>query len=100
MAAIRADRRYAVIEWRCLLGRHPAAGRRRAAAGLVAPEDHWVLLFEEPLDVAQSQRWPFDRARVELAYGERLRRSRATTEARLHLTTAFEGFRRLDATPW
>ena len=44
--------------------------------------------------------WPFDVARVRLAYGEHLRRSRATLDARLQLTTALATFRLLGADPW
>ena len=42
----------------------------------------------------------FDRARTELAYAERLRRAGRRREARPHLHTAIEVFRRLGATPW
>jgi hypothetical protein len=45
-------------------------------------------------------RWPVDLARTELVYCERLRRARATTEARTHLAAALDTFRRLGATPW
>lgn len=44
--------------------------------------------------------WPFDRARVELAYGEHLRRQRAMTAPRVRLIAALEVFERLGATPW
>lgn len=47
-----------------------------------------------------ARRWPVDLARTQLLYGERLRRARATSEARSHLTAAFDTFRRLGATPW
>jgi len=39
-------------------------------------------------------------SRVRLCYGERLRRARATTEARAQLTAALEIFERLGARPW
>src|SRR3712207_7606219 len=38
--------------------------------------------------------------RSQLAYGEHLRRSRATSAARLHLAAALETFQRLEAHPW
>lgn len=45
-------------------------------------------------------RWPFDLARVQLLYGERLRRTRAIRESRVHLGAALETFRCLGAQPW
>jgi DNA-binding CsgD family transcriptional regulator len=71
-----------------------------AAAALVAPDEQAGGLFERALAVADGGRWPFERARIALAYGERLRRAKANTEARRHLTTALDTFKRLDARPW
>jgi DNA-binding CsgD family transcriptional regulator len=48
------------------------------------------------LDVAR----PLDRARIQLHYGEHLRRERRRIDARGHLRAAFEGFERLGAEPW
>jgi DNA-binding CsgD family transcriptional regulator len=56
--------------------------------------------FEQALAVPDVELWPFDLARVELAYGERLRRDKATREARTHLTAALSTFQRLGAEPW
>ena len=47
---------------------------------------------------AQSDR-PYDRARVQLAYGEVLRRNQQRVEARRHLRAALETFADLRATP-
>ncbi len=47
---------------------------------------------------AQSDR-PYDRARVQLAYGEHLRRNQQRVEARRHLRAAYETFADLRATP-
>ncbi|MDX6538061.1 MAG: hypothetical protein QOD37_2402, partial [Gaiellales bacterium] len=41
-----------------------------------------------------------ERARTELAYGERLRRVRRRGDARSHLRDAHAAFRRLGAEPW
>ncbi|WP_214109104.1 helix-turn-helix domain-containing protein, partial [Acrocarpospora catenulata] len=71
-----------------------------AAAALVASDDDAAGLFERALAVTGGDRWPFDRARIALAYGERLRRTKATTEARRHLTAALDTFHRLGARPW
>ncbi len=68
-----------------------------AAAALVAPGDLAGPLFEQALATPDAERWPFDLARVELAYGEHLRRRRATTAARRHLAAAIAGFDGLGA---
>ena len=43
---------------------------------------------------------PFEQARTELCYGERLRRAGRRTEARRLLRAALTAFDRLDAEPW
>ncbi|TYK53026.1 helix-turn-helix transcriptional regulator [Actinomadura decatromicini] len=59
-------------------------------------------LFEAALSTEGSERWPFDRARLHLCYGERLRRGRtpARAKARGHLERAAEIFTQLGAVPW
>jgi DNA-binding CsgD family transcriptional regulator len=57
-------------------------------------------LFGRAVAVPGADRWPFELARVHLMYGEHLRRARATTEARHHLSTAHRTFERLGARPW
>ena len=71
-----------------------------AAAALVAPDAQAPGLFDAALAVAGGERWPFERARIMLAYGARLRRIKATTDARAHLTDALDVFHRLGAHPW
>ncbi|WP_405623753.1 AAA family ATPase [Streptomyces sp. NBC_00076] len=70
------------------------------SAALVAPDDDAVGCFEQALAVPGAQDWPFDLARIRLAYGERLRRMRFVTEARAQLEAAAEVFERLGARPW
>jgi DNA-binding CsgD family transcriptional regulator len=43
---------------------------------------------------------PFEFARIQLAYGERLRRARTIADARAKLTVALATFERLRAEPW
>jgi DNA-binding CsgD family transcriptional regulator len=43
---------------------------------------------------------PFERARTQLCYGERLRRAERPSDASRELTAAHEGFARLGAEPW
>ena len=47
-----------------------------------------------------GDRCPFELGRLDLAYGERLRRLRAMTEAHVHLAAALDTFDRLGARPW
>lgn len=67
------------------------------AAGSVPEADE---LFERALGGAEVGGWPFDGARIRLAYGEHLRRIGAVSRAREQLTLAREGFARLGARPW
>jgi DNA-binding CsgD family transcriptional regulator/energy-coupling factor transporter ATP-binding protein EcfA2 len=71
-----------------------------AAAALCASDDDAPALFEEALNVPTADRWPFDLARVRLAYGERLRRRHAPAAAREHLISALDVFQGLRARPW
>jgi DNA-binding CsgD family transcriptional regulator len=72
----------------------------RACEALTTPGEAAVAHFEQALALPEPDRWPFDVARVRLFLGERLRRLRAPTEARVHLTQALEAFQRLGARPW
>ncbi|RKR86497.1 regulatory LuxR family protein [Micromonospora pisi] len=71
-----------------------------AAEALVSPEDIASSLFDRALATPEADRWPFDRARVELLFGEHLRRSRSRRAAREHLGRAWTAFERLGATKW
>lgn len=70
-----------------------------AAAMAAADRDHRDL-FERALLVPDADRWPFDLARIQLAYGERLRRTQSPSEARTHLSAAIDAFDALGARPW
>ncbi|MEV0667934.1 ATP-binding protein [Actinomadura luteofluorescens] len=71
-----------------------------ASAALVADDDSYPRLFEALVSDPGSARWPFPLARLELAYGERLRMDRAMRTARPHLERAGRLFTDLGATPW
>ena len=71
-----------------------------ASAAMTASDDTALDLFEQALALPGIERWQFDLARVRLAYGERLRRSRAMTESRVQLNAALAIFERLGARPW
>jgi DNA-binding CsgD family transcriptional regulator len=70
------------------------------SAAMAAPDHRAIELFDTAVTIPGAGRWPFDLARVQLAYGERLRRMRATAPARLQLSAAHECFERLGAVPW
>ncbi|WP_449342341.1 AAA family ATPase [Streptomyces aurantiogriseus] len=71
-----------------------------ASAAIAAPEDQAAKLFDEALVIPGTERWPFELARVRLAYGEHLRRAHRTDASRLQLATALDTFHHLGATPW
>jgi DNA-binding CsgD family transcriptional regulator len=70
------------------------------SAAIAADDETAIPLFERALATPGIDRWPFDLARVQLAFGERLRRVRAARESRVPLIAALETFERLDAKPW
>ena len=73
-----------------------------AASSAIATSDCQEAgeLFEAALALPGIDRWPFDLARVRLAYGARLRRARARIEARRQLSAALDTFQSLGAVPW
>jgi DNA-binding CsgD family transcriptional regulator len=105
-AAVRAERH---LEARTLIELalaqvDPVPGPRleqlaaRARGLLAEPADaetHFAKALSEPADS-----WPFERAQLQLDYGEWLRRQRRINDAKPVLTAALETFRRLGAVPW
>ena len=77
-----------------------ALARASRAEGLVADDETFASWFEQGLRWHESTPDTFERARSELAYGERLRRVRRRGDARSHLRAAFAAFRQLGAEPW
>ncbi|MEH0929897.1 AAA family ATPase [Micromonospora sp. CPCC 205558] len=72
-----------------------------AVTAMVEPDDERALTsYQRAVSEDGAHRWPFDLARVRLAYGERLRRARATSEARGPLIQALKVFEELGAVPW
>jgi hypothetical protein len=70
------------------------------AQALVASDERATDLFQQAVDLPGVDQWPFDLARVELAFGEHLRRNRLITQARIHLNAALTIFDALGAKPW
>ncbi|MFE5079467.1 helix-turn-helix transcriptional regulator [Streptomyces mirabilis] len=106
-AAVRAERH---LEARTLVERalarvDPAPGPRleqltARARGLLAEPDRAEAHFAAPLADPTGDTWPFERAQLQLDYGEWLRRQRRINDAKPLLVTALETFRRLGAAPW
>ena len=74
-----------------------AAARCR---GLLASETTFETEFVRGLDVMRADADPFEAARTQLCFGERLRRARRRVEARGHLSVALETFECVGAMPW
>jgi DNA-binding CsgD family transcriptional regulator len=58
-----------------------------------------AVIYERALD-AHAVTWPFQRARLNLAYGSWLRRRRRVSESRAALRAARDAFDALDVAPW
>jgi DNA-binding CsgD family transcriptional regulator len=71
-----------------------------AAEAMISPGTGATVLFTAALADPRTARWPFDRARVQLAFGEQLRLSRQPGPAREQLGAALVTFQRLGARPW
>ena len=67
---------------------------------MAAPDDEQMARFDLALDIPGAEHSPFELARVQLAYGERLRRNKDRTQAREQLITARNTFDRIGAAPW
>ena len=83
------------------------AGRRRRAfaatargSGLLAAADAFEGHFRRGLEPSLTAELPFERARTELCYGERLRRSGHRRDSRSQLSSALDTFDALGAEPW
>ncbi|HTJ66654.1 MAG TPA: AAA family ATPase [Actinospica sp.] len=72
----------------------------RGEALLAQDDESAARSFTAALRLYEKSDRPFDRARTQLLWGERLRRDRRRTEARGPLSTALETFERLGAAPW
>jgi DNA-binding CsgD family transcriptional regulator len=69
-------------------------------AGLLSDDGSFEAQFQKALAWHSRDQRPFEQARTELCFGERLRRARRHTEARAILEKALVTFERLGAAPW
>ena len=81
-------------------GRAWAAAALHRCRGLLAPLDEMDAEFAESLRRHRMTPTPFDLARTELCYGERLRRARRRRDARTYLRSSLGTFAQLGAEPW
>jgi DNA-binding CsgD family transcriptional regulator len=72
----------------------------RYARAVLADDEDAEAPFRDAADDADMARWPFLRARLQLAFGEWLRRQRRTGDSRAPLRAARDAFDALGATPW
>jgi DNA-binding CsgD family transcriptional regulator len=79
------------------VGQSAPAARCR---GLLASATDFAEAFEIGLGHCERLPRPFERARIELSFGERLRRSGHRVDARTHLRQALAIFEQLGAKPW
>ena len=77
-----------------------ALARAARCRGLLADAGDIDEPFAEALDQHELTPDAFELARTQLCYGERLRRARRRTEARVQLRAAFTAFGDLGAAPW
>ncbi|KQU68956.1 hypothetical protein ASC58_09915 [Phycicoccus sp. Root101] len=69
-------------------------------AALVSGNDHAAASYEAALMVPDGARWPFDRARIQLSFGEWLHRHHDHDLAGAHISEALAVFESLSARPW
>jgi DNA-binding CsgD family transcriptional regulator len=105
-AALHIDRldaaRTRVAQVEAIAGAQPGAWIAlvlRYARALVAEPAQAGERFEEAL-ASDLTRWPFQRARIQLAYGQWLRRQRRVAESRGVLRAARDTFDTLGCEPW
>ncbi len=105
-AALHIDRldaaRTRVAQVEAIAGTQPGAWialALRYARALVAEPAEVGERFEEAL-ASDLTRWPFQRARIQLAYGQWLRRQRRVAESRGVLRAARDTFDALGCEPW
>lgn len=80
--------------------RNWALAAKARCRGLLASDEEFEESFVQAIELHARTPTPFEHARTELCFGERLRRSRRRTDARKALRSALDAFERLGADPW
>ena len=78
----------------------PVRRARERCRGLMASDEEFESHFVRALDCGLHVDEPFERARTELCFGQRLRRAGRGAAAEEHLRAALVTFERLGAGPW
>lgn len=106
-AAVRCDEHAAataVLEtfdsWACATMNPAHLALSQRCQALVADDDEADERFREALRLHRASDRPFELAKTELFYGERLRRNRKPRAARNHLRNAWKTFQRYEAGYW
>jgi DNA-binding CsgD family transcriptional regulator/tetratricopeptide (TPR) repeat protein len=102
-AAVRADRRmeaHGILELAAGQLDTPSPRLEQILARARGLLDEAGVHFEKALADPSGARWPFERAQLQLDYGEWLRRQRRINEAKPVLLAALETFRLLQASSW
>jgi DNA-binding CsgD family transcriptional regulator len=73
---------------------------RNYCRALLAPAADAEATFRSALGLTRLATWPFERARLQYAYGAWLRRQRRALDSRPHLRAAADTFDALGARPW
>jgi DNA-binding CsgD family transcriptional regulator len=81
-------------------GRTWALAAASRCRGLLADDGDYDEAFAEAFEWHEHTRTPFEKARTELCYGERLRRDKRRADAREPLESALRTFEKLQAAPW
>jgi DNA-binding CsgD family transcriptional regulator len=97
--ALRLNERFG--ELAALSGTALATASAARCRALLADEEEFEAAFADALQLARAEGVPgFERARTELLWGERLRRSGLRIEAREQLRSALDEFDRIGAASW
>ncbi|WP_166462823.1 AAA family ATPase [Amycolatopsis acidicola] len=106
-AAVRCDENAAATvaletfdRWACGTMNTAYLALSQRCQALVADDDEAGERFREALRLHRAGGRPFELAKTELFYGERLRRSRKPRAARTHLRHAWKTFQRYEASYW
>ena len=70
------------------------------AIALASADDDFIGAYNAALGLPEADSWPFDQARIQLAFGERLRRDPHSRGARDVLHAALDTFETIGAVPW
>ena len=81
-------------------GRRWALASASRCRGMLADSGDVDDVFADAQRLSRNVPSPFERARLELCWGERLRRDGRRVEARRHLGQALDEFEAFGATPW